>query len=134
VHEQAAGRVLETQRAVATRRLFPFLDRKDGDDVGESVGNPEIEAASELEELHQLSFWDALIVTAARKGGASRVLTEDLNPGQIISGVRIENPFWGLAGSLRAADQRPSSAGSPSRFTSAVNRGSVRSGSKPGNL
>jgi predicted nucleic acid-binding protein len=59
----------------------------------EIVGSPEIEAASELEEQHQLSFWDALIVTTARKGGASRVLTEDLNPGQIISGVRIENPF-----------------------------------------
>lgn len=51
------------------------------------------EAASELEEQHQLSFWDALIVATARKGGASRVLTEDLSPGQTISGIRIDNPF-----------------------------------------
>jgi hypothetical protein len=52
----------------------------------------------ELEEQHQLSFWDALIVTTARKGGASQVLTEDLNPGQIISGVRIENHHFSSDG------------------------------------
>lgn len=59
----------------------------------ELVGPAEIEAASEIEEQHQLSFWDALIVATARKGGASRILTEDLNPGQIVSGVRIDSPF-----------------------------------------
>jgi predicted nucleic acid-binding protein len=59
----------------------------------EVVGPAEIEAASEIEERHQLSFWDALVVATARKGGASRILTEDLSPGSTISGVRIENPF-----------------------------------------
>jgi predicted nucleic acid-binding protein len=43
--------------------------------------------------LNQLSFWDALIVTAARKAACSTLWTEDLNHGQIIQGVRIENPF-----------------------------------------
>lgn len=59
----------------------------------ELVGPPEIELASELEERHRLSFWDAMIVAAALKGGASRILTEDMSPGRTISGVRIENPF-----------------------------------------
>ncbi len=49
--------------------------------------------ASELEESHQLSFWDAMIVAAARQAGAARILTEDLNHGEIIDGVTIENPF-----------------------------------------
>ncbi len=49
--------------------------------------------ASEIEEQNRISFWDALIVTAAIKGGASRILSEDLNPGQVIAGVPIENPF-----------------------------------------
>jgi predicted nucleic acid-binding protein len=40
-----------------------------------------------------IRFWDALIIAAARKAGADRILTEDLNTGQVISGVRIENPF-----------------------------------------
>lgn len=42
---------------------------------------------------YTLSFWDALIVEAALKGGADRLLTEDLQHGQVIEGLRIENPF-----------------------------------------
>lgn len=50
-------------------------------------------AASQLEERHGLSFWDALIVEAARRSGATLLLTEDLQSGREIGGVRIENPF-----------------------------------------
>lgn len=49
--------------------------------------------ASRLGEQHRLSFWDALIVEAARTAGATRLLTEDLSHGQSIEGVRVENPF-----------------------------------------
>jgi predicted nucleic acid-binding protein len=49
--------------------------------------------ASEIEERNGLSFWDALIVTAAVQGHAAKILSEDLNPGQTIEGVLIENPF-----------------------------------------
>jgi predicted nucleic acid-binding protein len=40
------------------------------------VDVPLILAASELEEHHMLSFWDALIVEAARRSGAGRLLTD----------------------------------------------------------
>jgi predicted nucleic acid-binding protein len=40
-----------------------------------------------------ISFWDALIVEAALKAGADRLLTEDLQHGQVIEGMRVENPF-----------------------------------------
>ncbi|MGH3088028.1 MAG: PIN domain-containing protein [Rubrobacteraceae bacterium] len=40
-----------------------------------------------------VSFWDALIVEAALKGGAEKLLTEDLQDGQTVDGLRIENPF-----------------------------------------
>ena len=49
--------------------------------------------ASEIEERYQLSFWDALIAAAAAQGRADVLLTEDLNTGQTIEGVRIEDPF-----------------------------------------
>lgn len=49
--------------------------------------------ASNLQERHCLSFWDAMIIAAARQGGANILLTEDLNHGQIIEGIRIQNPF-----------------------------------------
>jgi predicted nucleic acid-binding protein len=54
---------------------------------------PDILKASEIQERNLLSFWDALIVVSAINGGAELILSEDLNPGQLIDGVRIENPF-----------------------------------------
>jgi predicted nucleic acid-binding protein len=53
----------------------------------------EISAAFRIEDEAGISFWDALIVAAARKAGSHRILSEDLNAGQTISGIRIENPF-----------------------------------------
>ncbi len=41
----------------------------------------------------QLALWDALIVEAAVRGGCQRLFTEDLNHGQEIRGVVVENPF-----------------------------------------
>lgn len=40
-----------------------------------------------------ISVSDALIVAAAARSGATRVLPEDLNPGQVVSGVTVVNPF-----------------------------------------
>lgn len=59
----------------------------------EVLGPDVILRASEIEERHELSFWDALIITAAVQGHAAKILSEDLNPGQTIQGVLIENPF-----------------------------------------
>ena len=49
--------------------------------------------ASEIEEKHHISFWDALIVVAAYSAKVDKILTEDLNSGQMIEGIFIENPF-----------------------------------------
>lgn len=53
----------------------------------------EISAAFRLEDEGRIGFWDALIVAAALRSRAARILSEDLNAGQTIAGVRIENPF-----------------------------------------
>jgi predicted nucleic acid-binding protein len=53
----------------------------------------EISAAFRIEDESQIGFWDALIVSAAAKSGATRILSEDLSAGPRISGVLIENPF-----------------------------------------
>ncbi len=57
------------------------------------VDAPLILAAIARSRVLVLSFWDALIVEAALKGGADRLLTEDLQHGQVIEGLRVENPF-----------------------------------------
>jgi predicted nucleic acid-binding protein len=53
----------------------------------------EIAAAFRIEDESRIGFWDALIVASAAKSGATRILSEDLNPQQTIAGVRVENPF-----------------------------------------
>ncbi len=52
-----------------------------------------IENAIDCHILNRISFWDALIVAAAESSRCETVLTEDMNHGQIIRGVRIHNPF-----------------------------------------
>jgi predicted nucleic acid-binding protein len=53
----------------------------------------DIRQAFLIEDRATISFWDALIVAAAVKAGAARILSEDMNHGQSIAGVVIENPF-----------------------------------------
>ena len=61
--------------------------------AGWALAHATLIGATRVEEEHQLSFWDALILEAARVGGAELLLTEDLQHGRMIEGVRIENPF-----------------------------------------
>jgi predicted nucleic acid-binding protein len=58
-----------------------------------ATGPGEVRAAFRIEDEARISFWDALIVAAALRAGASRILSEDLSAGQRIAGVLIENPF-----------------------------------------
>ena len=41
----------------------------------------------------KIGFWDAMIVLAAAEAGCDVLWTEDLNDGQTLRGVRIQNPF-----------------------------------------
>lgn len=52
-----------------------------------------IEDAWTLEDRYRLSFWDALIVAAARRLGCSVLLTEDLQDGQDLDGLVVWSPF-----------------------------------------
>lgn len=49
--------------------------------------------ATDIVELAQISFWDALIVAAAEQVGATQLLSEDLNAGQMIAGIKVVNPL-----------------------------------------
>lgn len=93
--------VLQELYSVVTRRFDPPMSTRKaraivaqyGEWVVAQIDVPLIMASSRLEERHSFSFWDALIVEAARRVGASRLLTEDLQSGRRIGGVTIENPF-----------------------------------------
>ena len=93
--------VLQEFYVVATRKFAPPMARHQAREIVAlyatwrvvDIDPTLILTASQLEERHRLSFWDALIVEAARVAGAARLLTEDLQHGRLIGGVRIENPF-----------------------------------------
>ena len=52
-----------------------------------------INSAIDKSILNQLSFWDSLVIAAAETAKCKILLTEDLNHGQKIQGIKIENPF-----------------------------------------
>ena len=50
-------------------------------------------AAIDVHRLHQLSFWDALIVRAAIASACTIIYSEDMQAGRTIDGLRLVNPF-----------------------------------------
>jgi len=52
-----------------------------------------MERAWLLHQRHSLSWWDALIVAAARACDCRVLLTEDLQHGQLFDSLRVVNPF-----------------------------------------
>ena len=57
------------------------------------IDRPLILEAIDCSAMDQLSFWDALIVCAARHANCETIWTEDLNDGQVIRGVQVVNPL-----------------------------------------
>ncbi|HEY1646789.1 MAG TPA: PIN domain-containing protein [Terracidiphilus sp.] len=53
----------------------------------------DILAAIDLHRLHGFSLWDALVLQCAKQSGCKVLLTEDMQHGRVIDGVRIVNPF-----------------------------------------
>lgn len=76
LHEDARAYVRDMRR----QRVVPIGDRL----VDEAIAGA---------QSWQLSYWDALLLVAARTAGCDRLLTEDLQHGRVIDGVTIVNPF-----------------------------------------
>jgi predicted nucleic acid-binding protein len=74
------------------RSLFPWRPIE--------TGNTMMEYGWGLQDRFSLSWWDALIVAAARQADCRYLLTEDLRDGQDFDGTRVVNPFTNRPGSL----------------------------------
>jgi predicted nucleic acid-binding protein len=93
--------VLQEFYVNATRKLAKPLARSVAREVVVSYGAWIHEAttagtvlrASDIAEMAQISFWDALILASAEQAGAAQLYSEDLNGGQSIVGIRIINPL-----------------------------------------
>ena len=51
------------------------------------------QAALQLVERHKFQVWDAVIWSASRIAGATVFLSEDLQDGLVLDGMRVVNPF-----------------------------------------
>jgi predicted nucleic acid-binding protein len=58
-----------------------------------TIGVDDILAAIDLHRLHNVSFWDALVIRAAQASGCARLYTEDLQDSRQFDGLEIVNPF-----------------------------------------
>jgi predicted nucleic acid-binding protein len=81
-----AGRPLDTKgtREIIADYLTWRVVVNDGDSIL---------AALELEERHQVSFWDAMVIHAAQVAGVPTLYSEDLSDGQRYGGVQVRNPL-----------------------------------------
>jgi predicted nucleic acid-binding protein len=53
----------------------------------------DILSAIDVQRLHQLSFWDSVLVQSARRAGCATLITEDLQDGRRFDGLEVQNPF-----------------------------------------
>jgi len=94
--------VLNELASVAGRKLrmpWPHI-REALTAIRELCGNPRTlttathEAALNMAERYGFSFYDALIVASALEAKCSKLLTEDLQHGQVLEGkLLVQNPF-----------------------------------------
>ena len=90
--------VLQEYFVTITRKLGvdPRIARRKVELLAEfdvaAPGIGDILAAIDLHRLHGFSFWDALILQAAKQAGCTVLLSEDLEMREI-NGIRIVNPF-----------------------------------------
>lgn len=105
--ETAAGRallstqVLQEFYVAVTRKLHEPLEPETAEGVVRdlsclplvTINSDNVISAIGRSRKMMLSFWDALIIDTALVGGASRLISEDLQHNQVIDGLQIENPF-----------------------------------------
>jgi predicted nucleic acid-binding protein len=100
-HGVLSTQVLQEFYAVATRKLKPPLPKAQArgivalyaDWCTVATDPTLIVSASRLEETDSLQFWDALIIEAALRAGAKRLLSEDLQHGRTFGTLTVANPF-----------------------------------------
>ena len=96
-----SAQVLNEYYVTVTRKMHPSAPAADVQaEIRELLAwNPiptddaVIAAAWEVEERFGFSYWDALIVAAARLSACDCLLTEDLSDGQQLAGITVVNPF-----------------------------------------
>ena len=103
-HEQTgclSVQVMQEFYANATRKLRPALSPTDARALllglmswsVHTINAAQMLEATVRQEQHQLSIWDALILTSAIELNCQVLWSEDLNAGQQFGNLEVKNPF-----------------------------------------
>jgi len=98
---RVSAQALNKHYSVVTEKLRPGLSR---DEARADVRNlmawapvptdgPVVEGAWTVQDRHGLSWWDALVVSAAQVAGCAWLVAEDLQNGQVLDGLKVVDPF-----------------------------------------
>ncbi len=93
--------VLKELFVVLTRKIKKPVAASDARQIVEDLSTmhvvddtlPLLRKALAIHDAHSVSLWDACIVAAASAAACDTLYTEDMNAGETIHGVTIENPF-----------------------------------------
>jgi predicted nucleic acid-binding protein len=96
-----SGQVLSEFYWAVTRKLRPGLDEEQARRYIRTffawefvpIDQAVISEAWSAQDRYGFSFWDALVVAAARISRCAVLLTEDLQDGQDLDGLMVVNPF-----------------------------------------
>ncbi|MGD2123209.1 MAG: PIN domain-containing protein [Gemmatimonadota bacterium] len=96
-----SAQVLHEYYVTVTAKLRPGLSRAEAQEDALALQAwsplpltvPLMEDAWDVQDRWSFSFWDSLIIAAARAQGCGVLLTEDLTHGQDLDGLRVMSPF-----------------------------------------
>ena len=97
-----SGQVLSETYVTLTKKLkVPVEDARDeirrlSDFHVVDISPSLVLRATEIQEDHQLSYWDSLIIAAAEFASCDTIWSEDLSDGQSYGSVTVRNPFASL--------------------------------------
>ena len=73
----------QAQKILATISILP-VQEIDLTMVNRAIGT---------QKTYQISYWDALIISAAERAGCTSILSEDLSDGQTYHDIVVHNPL-----------------------------------------
>ena len=96
-----SAQVLGEFFVVVTRKIPQPMTSSEAAEVIAELGTLEVmwldfslvQRAIVTQQKYGTSYWDSLIISAAERAGCVRILSEDLNHGQLYHGIEIQNPF-----------------------------------------
>ncbi len=96
-----SAQVLGEFFVVVTRKIPQPMTSLEAGEVIAQLGSWEVvplnfslvQRAIATQHKYGTSYWDSLIISAAERAGCGRILSEDLNSGQLYHGIEVQNPF-----------------------------------------